>query len=120
MKKVTVGIMPRDQFRQRTLDIAAGRYKPKSGEPKVWFSSMKSLSEVLSDRNMRLLRTIVEEKPASIKELSALSGRQSSNLSRTLKTFESYGFVKMERQASSRAKRPVVKATDFNIQAAVM
>lgn len=120
MKKVRIGIMSSDKFRKRMMEIAAGKYKPKTGEPTVWFSSMKSLSEVLSDRNMRLLRTIVEEKPASIKELSTISGRQSSNLSRTLKTFESYGFVKMEKQASSRAKRPVVKAINFDIQAAVM
>ena len=120
MKKVRIGIMSGDKFRKRMMDIAAGKYKPKAGEPKVWFSSMKSLSEVLSDRNMQLLRTIVEEKPASIKELAVISGRQSSNLSRTLKTFESYGFVKMEKQASSRVKRPVVKAIDFNIHAAVL
>lgn len=120
MKKIRIGIMPNDKFRKRMMDIAAGKYKSKAGEPSVWFSSMKSLSEVLSDRNMQLLRTIIEERPASIKELSSISGRRSSNLSRTLKTFESYGFVKMEKQASSRAKRPVVKAVDFNIQAAVM
>jgi predicted transcriptional regulator len=120
MKKVRIGIMSSNKFRKRMMDIAAEKYKPKAGEPNVWFSSMKSLSEVLSDRNMQLLRTIVEEKPASIKELSVISGRQSSNLSRTLKTFESYGFVKMEEQASSRAKRPVVKAINFNIQTAVM
>lgn len=120
MKNIKVGIMPREKFRQRTLDIAAGRYKPKAGEPKVWFSSMKSLSEVLSDKNLELLRTIARARPASIKELADISGRQSSNLSRTLKTFESYGFLTMEQQASSNAKRPVVKATGFSIQAAVV
>ena len=120
MKKAIIGIMPRDKFRQRTLDIAAGKYKPKKGEPKIWFSSMKSLSEVLSDKNMQLLRIIAKEKPESIKELATISGRQSSNLSRTLKTFESYGFVKMVSQGSSNAKKPVIQATDFNIQAAVL
>lgn len=120
MKKVTVGIMSRDKFRQRTLAIAAGKYKPKSSEPKVWFSSMKSLSEVLSDKNMQLLRTIAQEEPKSIKELAFITGRQSSNLSRTLKTFESYGFVKMVSLGSSNAKKPVIQATDFSIQAAVL
>lgn len=120
MKIVRIGIMSSDKFRKRMMDIAAGKYKPKAREPKVWFSSMQSLSVVLSDWNMQLLRIIVEEKPASIKELSIIIGRQTSNLSRTLKTLESYGFVKMERRTSSRAKTPVVKAIAFNIQATVM
>ncbi len=55
-----VGIMPREQFQQRLLDIAVGRYKLAKDEPKIWFSSMKSLSEVLSDNNMRLLKMIEE------------------------------------------------------------
>ncbi|MEZ5449650.1 MAG: hypothetical protein R3E89_11915 [Thiolinea sp.] len=36
-KAMKVGIMPREQFQQRLLDIAAGRYKPEGDEPKVWF-----------------------------------------------------------------------------------
>ena len=85
MANLHVGIMPRKRFEQRVLDIAGGRVKPGRGEPKIWFSSMKSFSEVLSDNNVRLLKMIAEQKPSSIKELEKLSGRRSSNLSRTLK-----------------------------------
>ena len=111
---LNVGIMPREQFQQRLLDIAAGRYKPTKEEPKIWFSSMKSLSEVLSDNNMRLLKMIEENQPETLKELATLSGRQTSNLSRTLKTMERYGIVELCRQ--NRSVRPVVKATAFNIR----
>jgi predicted transcriptional regulator len=90
--------MPREQFQQRLLDIAAGRYKPAKEEPKIWFSSMKSLSEVLSDNNMRLLKMIEENQPETLKELATLSGRKTSNLSRTLKTMERYGIVELYRQ----------------------
>ncbi len=45
---LNVGIMLREPFQQRVLIIAARRYKPAKIEPKIWFSSMKSLSEVLS------------------------------------------------------------------------
>ena len=99
--------MPREQFQQRLLDIAAGRYKPAKEEPKIWFSSMKSLSEVLSDNNMRLLKMIEENQPETLKELATLSGRKTSNLSRTLKTMERYGIVELYRQ--NRSVRPVVK-----------
>jgi len=114
MTVLKVGVMPREQFQQRMLDIAAGRYKPKRGEPKVWFSSMKSLSEVLSDNNVRLLKLIKNHKPETIKELAEISGRRSSNLSRTLKTMERYGIVELRKK--NKAVKPIVKTTEFTIQ----
>lgn len=70
MKKLKVGIMPSDKFQQRVLDIAAGRYKPSPDEPKIWFSSLKSLGEVLDENNIRLLALIEKAKPASPNELA--------------------------------------------------
>ena len=40
-----IGIMPREKFQQRILDITSGKYKPKRNEPKIWFHSMKSVGE---------------------------------------------------------------------------
>lgn len=114
MKTLKVGIMPSDKFQQRVLDIAAGRYKPAAGEPKIWFSSLKSLAEVLNENNTRLLALIEKSKPESLKELAELSGRQSSNLSRTLKTFERYGIVELRKE--NKLLKPIVKATDFQIE----
>ncbi|SCX61978.1 hypothetical protein [Nitrosospira sp. Nsp1] len=51
MKRIVIGIMPQEKIRERMLAIARGTYKPKPGEPKIWFTSMKSLAEVLSDDN---------------------------------------------------------------------
>ena len=117
MKKLKIGIMARDKFQRRLIDIAAGRYTPKRGEPKVWFSSMKSLGEVLSDNNIRLLKIINEHQPQSIGELATLSGRQSSNLSRTLRTMEKYGIVELKKNA--RKLQPITKTTEFDIQYAI-
>ena len=86
MKIIKIGIMSQKEIRERTLAIASGKYKPKSDEPKIWFTSIRSLAEVLSDSNQALLQVITEKKPASIRELAEMTGRQSSNLSRTLKT----------------------------------
>lgn len=116
MKKVIVGILPQEKIRKRMLAIAKGEYKPRHSEPKVWFTSMKSLAEVLSDQNRALLRLIADSEPASLAELSELTGRQSSNLSRTLKTLASYGFVELRKDR--RCVKPVAKATAFEIQAA--
>ncbi len=113
MKTVKIGVMSEDKLRQYMLDIAAGRIVPKRGAPKIWFHSIKSLAEVLSDNNRALLKMIADEEPETIKELAQLSGRQPSNLGRTLKTFERYGFIKMEKTA--RTKKPIAKAVDFDI-----
>lgn len=112
-KKITIGIMPQDKIRERMLAIARGEYKPKASDPKIWFSSMKSLAEVLSDENRALLRVIEEAQPDSISVLAELTGRKQSNLSRTLKTMSSYGLVEMHKD--KRQVRPVAKATEFQI-----
>jgi predicted transcriptional regulator len=75
---------------------------------------MKSLSEVLSDNNLRLLQLIEEHHPETLKELAELSGRQTSNLSRTLRTMERYGIVELRKK--DKSLRPIAKATSFNIQ----
>mgnify|MGYP001146790848 CR=1 FL=1 len=49
MKTIVIGVMPQEQIRARAIAIAKGEYKPKPGEPKIWFTSMKSVAEVLSD-----------------------------------------------------------------------
>lgn len=116
MKAIVIGIMPQEQIRARMLAIARGEYKPKPGEPKVWFTSMKSLAEVLSDENRALLRVISEAKPESIAALAEATGRKPSNLSRTLKTMSNYGIVEMRRE--KRCVRPIAKATEFQIVAA--
>ena len=118
MKRLKIGIMPREQFQRHMIDIAAGKTKPRRGEPKIWFSSMKSLGEVLSDNNVRLLKLINEHQPETLKELAELSGRKSSNLSRTLKTMEKYGIVEL-RKHNSRKVQPIAKATEFDIQYAI-
>lgn len=113
MKPIVIGIMPQERIRERVLAIARGTYKPKPNEPRVWFTSMKSLAEVLSDDNRALLRTILETKPASISALAEVTGRKASNLSRTLKTMSNYGIVELRRERNQ--VRPVAKATAFHI-----
>ncbi len=117
MKRIVIGILPQEKMRARAISIARGQYKPKPGEPKVWFPSMKSVAETLSDRNLELLRIIAEQKPESIAALSERTGRAPSNLSRTLNRLASYGFVKLERRAGN-VVRPVAQATEYTIRAA--
>jgi len=113
-KTIKIGIISRKNYKKRTLAIAKGEYKPRRGEPKVWFESVQSMAQILSSENQELLRIIDEKKPKSLKELEAVSGRKRSNLSRTLKTMSRYGIVDLVKQ--ERTVKPVVKATDFKVE----
>lgn len=102
-----IGIAPRDYVKQRTMDVVRGKpFGP--GEPRHWVSSLESLAKVLTDNNMILLEMIRNSKPQSLTELSKMSGRAKSNLSRTLHTMESLGLVELRSEASGKKVPTVV------------
>ena len=96
MKTLKIGIAGYDRMKARTIAIARGERKPARDEPKVWFTSVESFAKVLSHRNRELLTLIAREEPQSLTELAELSGRNKSNLSRTLKTMSRYGLVELK------------------------
>ncbi len=96
-KKVKIGIASHEELRARAMAIARGERRRHPDEPTVWFTSLESLAKVLSESNQQLLRIIDEQRPGSLKELEALTGRRVSNLSRTLKTMNKYGLVHLNR-----------------------
>lgn len=97
MKKLIVGIASYGDMKARSIAIAKGEYLPKRGEPKVWFTSLESFAKVLSKRNVELLQIISEHQPVGYKELAELSGRKKPSISRTLKTMERYGLVRLDK-----------------------
>ena len=113
-KIMRVGIISRKEYWKRTIAIAKGEYVPKRGEPKIWFESLQAMAQVLSNENQQLLKTIIDRKPKSIKELEFITGRKSSNLSRTLKTMERYGIVELSKQKKNII--PKVNITDFKVE----
>ena len=54
-KVMKVGIISKEDYIKRTLAIAKDSYKPRKNEPKIWFESIKSMSQVLSTENQALL-----------------------------------------------------------------
>lgn len=113
-KVLKIGIMSRKDFAKRTIAIAKGEIKPSKDEPTIWFESLQSAAQVLSNDNKDLLKVIVEKNPCSIKELENFSGRKSSSLSRTLKTMERYGIVDLVK--NHKNVKPVVNATHFQVE----
>lgn len=113
-KTIYVGIISKEAYKQRTIAIAKGEYTPKKNEPKIWFESLKSMAQVLSNENRQLLKIIVDRKPTSLAELEEMTGRRKSNLSRTLKTLERYGIVELHKEKNRII--PEVKAMDFRVE----
>ena len=97
MKTLRVGIATYEEMKARTFAVAKGKYKPAPNEPKVWFTSAESFARVLSNRNRALLQIIAESAPNSLTQLAELTGRKKSNLSRTVRTMERYGLVRLRK-----------------------
>lgn len=112
---IKIGIATIDEVRARTIAIARGEYKPKPSEPKIWFTSLKSAAELLSQDNLAVLEKLFQTQPASVAEAARIVGRRPNNLSRTLNQLARYGIVELKPAGRGREKRPVVKAIRFEV-----
>lgn len=108
MTTLRVGIASYEEMKTRTMRIARGEERPRPDDPKVWFTSTESFAKVLSAANRDLLRVIAEQTPGTLEELSVLTGRATSNRSRTLKAMDDYGLVRMERGPGRRLAPKIV------------
>lgn len=115
MKTLRVGVASYEEMKARTMAIARGELRPKPSDPKVWFTSTESFARVLSRKNRALLVTIAETHPVSLQQLADRTGRRTSNLSRTLKTMEQYGFVRLHRGERGRI-RPEVPYQSISLE----
>ena len=119
MKSVLkVGIASAETMIARSMAIARGEIKPAPVDPKVWFTSPESFAKVLSNKNRALLGVIAESHPESIADLASQTGRKASNLSRTLRTMEQYGLVKLHRGERGQV-RPEVPYREISLTLAL-
>jgi predicted transcriptional regulator len=102
MTTLKVGIASYEEMKARTMTVARGERRVSPDEPKVWFTSTESFAKVLSAGNRDLLRVIAEKAPGSLDEPARITGGAKSNLSRTLRTMEGYGLVRLERGERGR------------------
>ena len=97
---VKVGIATYEQQKQRMFAIARGDYQPSPDEPKIWFSSIESLAQLLNSKNQELLKVIEEANPPSLQELAKLTQRKVLNVSRTIKSLNGLGIVSLEKNGN--------------------
>jgi predicted transcriptional regulator len=51
MKTIKIGIASQKKIRERVLAIAKGELKPKASDPKIWFTSVESLTNTLNKQS---------------------------------------------------------------------
>lgn len=94
--------------------------------PKKWFDSdetaaraeqvsAEAIVKLLSPGNLAVLEAIKRHKPASLRELAALTGRKEASLSRTLKRFAQLGIVAFE-EGPHRSRVPALIATRVHLE----
>ncbi len=118
MTKLVIGVAPYKYMKARSLAIAKGDYKPKRGDPKVWFRSFESAAKILSEKNRELLALIAEDQPDSITDLAKLSGRGRTSVQRTITTMANIGLVTLKREDHGRMK-PFFPYSDIVLNLAI-
>jgi predicted transcriptional regulator len=100
--------------------------------PKRWFDSDKTAAKalgattspeaivkLLSEENLALLQLIATKRPDSVRELSELTKRKESNLSRTLKKLQEAGIVRLEKgPGRTRAPRLAARRVTLDLDLA--
>jgi predicted transcriptional regulator len=81
----------------------------------VYFASLEAGAKLLSAKNRALLRAIAENKPKSVTELAAMTGRAEQNVLRTLNKLAAAGIVRLDR-GEGRARRPVLAARKVHFE----
>jgi predicted transcriptional regulator len=117
------------EFKDHTLAVARGERKVAPGEPKIWcepvepeaagrevqFASLEAGAKLLSAKNRVLLRAIAEQRPRSVTELAAMTGRAEQNVLRTLNKLAAAGIIRLDKGAG-RALRPVLAARKVHFE----
>jgi predicted transcriptional regulator len=114
MTVLIVVVMPSETFQAHILNHAQLNYDGGGDKPLIWFTSIVNVAKILSDANRDLLATLAKSKPASVHELSNITGKPKSTLARTLAGLARYGFVKFER-GQGRALFPRVTYEEIHI-----
>lgn len=112
------------EFKEFTRAVVRGERAVDPNEPKIWvervesggeadnsvyFPSLEAGAKLLSAKNRALLRAIAENKPQSVTELAAMTGRAEQNVLRTLNKLAAAGIVRLDK-GEGRARRPVLAA----------
>ena len=96
------------QLRDEMMAVARGARPAPADAALPSVESVEAIIRLLTPENRRLLAIIRDHEPGSIAELAPLTGRASSNLTRTLAKLEAAGLVRLTTIARRKAPRATV------------
>ena len=102
----------RDRIQERLAAIETG--EDVEDRSVLYLKSVADLYRAFSPKNVELLKTILEQEPASGREAARLVDRQPSEVSKNLNELEQLGMIRFEQ--NGRAKRPVVWYTEVDVE----
>lgn len=117
MKAIVIGIMPWEQNRDYILAVAGGSRPREPHRPKVWFASMKSLRDTLSNQRLALRREVIKKmRPASMAELAEIAGSDPVTLARAMTTVSDFGVMELKRESDQVQLVAVTTGMDLAAQ----
>lgn len=102
-------------LREEMKAVVRGEKPAPKDAGELSFDSVEAVMRLLTPQNRVLLAVIRDKKPQSITELSVLTGRAQSNLTRTLGKFEAMGFVRFENVDRRKVPTATIHSLRINI-----
>lgn len=85
-------------------------------EPQLYFESVEELRRILTGKRLALLLAIARRRPASVRELAGLVGRDYKNVSTDIALLERLGVVNLERRRGrGEAQAPTVPYDEIRV-----
>lgn len=114
---VRIGIEPDRSDLETTLEALDDGEEVSPGPSRLSVESFETFQRVFRPTNLKLLQTIAEHQPASIRELARLVDRHPPEVTENVHELADYGFVELEEEG--RAKRPTVWYDEIKVEGEV-
>ncbi len=113
---LTIRVEPREQARDHIAERLAAIDRGEEVEDRfvLILESEADLARVFSEKNLELIRTVANHRPASMREAARLTERAIADVSKNLNELETLGLVEFVEEG--RSKRPVIWYDEIDVE----
>ena len=103
MKTLEIQIKSREQADAEFIEAFKSAYSRKKGAAKlgIYFTSLKAVRTLLTDKRLELLHLIRRHSPRSINQLANIAGRDFKNVYTDIKLLKDYGLIQLSKQGKT-------------------
>jgi predicted transcriptional regulator len=104
IKKIYIGIKSLDASLKEAGGVFTQLAKGKKIKPKsaVYFSNLKEMRRALTERRLELLKTIKDERPSSVYQLSKLLNRDLKNVLQDVSYLNELGIIEVTKTGDKK------------------